>query len=259
MSKPVNKIPEKKSAFSEILELASVVVQALLIALVFQSFLYKPFNIPTASMQHNLLIGDYLLGSKFSYGYSRFSFPLDFLPIKGRIFGREPKRGEIIIFRPPPQEKINFIKRLVGLPGDRIQMRSGVLYINGTQVPREKTGTRIDTDSYGSSIEVTLWRETLPNGVSYEVQEISDNGPLDNTGEYVVPAGHYFFMGDNRDRSGDSRVLSSVGYVPFSHLVAKAQVRFFSVDGFEQGMRPWMVWRWFTDVRWSRIFDSLYK
>lgn len=256
--KPAKAGAAPKSAKSEILELVSVVVQALLIALVFRSFLFQPFNIPTASMQHNLLIGDYLLASKFSYGYSKYSFPLDIAPIKGRLFGREPTRGDIIIFRPIPHENENYIKRLIGLPGDTIQMREGILYLNGTALPRTRTGTRMDTDSHGSTIEVTLWRETMPNGVSYEVQEISDSSPLDNTGKYLVPAGHYFFMGDNRDRSGDSRVLNQVGYVPFSNLVGKAQFRFFSVD-YANGARPWMIWRWTKDVRWSRIFESVYQ
>lgn len=258
MSKSAKETQKPKTAKSEILELVSVVIQALLIAVVFRSFLYQPFNIPTASMQHNLMIGDYLLASKFSYGYGKYSFPLGIAPIKGRIFGREPTRGDIVIFRPKPHENENYIKRLIGLPGDHIQMRSGVLFLNGTVVPRERVGTRMDTDSYKSTIEVTLWRETLPNGVSYEVQEISDSGPLDNTGEYVVPAGHYFFMGDNRDRSADSRVLSEVGYVPYSNLVGKAQYRFFSVD-YAAGARPWMIWRWTKDVRWSRIFESVYQ
>lgn len=258
MSKPAKNTATPKTAKSEILELVSVVVQALLIAVVFRSFLYQPFNIPTASMQHNLLIGDYLLASKFSYGYGKYSFPLGIVPIKGRIFGRQPTPGEIVIFRPKPHENENYIKRLIGMPGDRIQMRNGVLFLNDTQVPRERVGTRMDTDSYKSSIQVTLWRETLPNGVSYEVQEISDSGPLDNTGVYVVPAGHYFFMGDNRDRSADSRVLSEVGYVPYSNLVGKAQYRFFSVD-YGAGARPWMIWRWTKDVRWSRVFESVYQ
>ncbi len=240
---------------SELRETVVVLLQALLIALVFRSFLYQPFSIPTASMQSNLLIGDYVLASKFTYGYGRYSLPLGIIPFKGRLFGSVPNRGDIAVFRPEPQTE-NYIKRVIGLPGDHIQMRQGRLYINGEMVARELVGRGTDTDSFGTTVPVLLYRETLPSGISYTIQEISDNAGLDNTTEYVVPANHLFMMGDNRDRSADSRVLSAVGYVPLGNLVGKAEVRFFSIT---DNINPWFIWRWPGNVRWDRMFQSLYE
>lgn len=246
----------KPTVKNDIWETVVVLFQALLIALVFRSLLFQPFSIPTASLQSNLLIGDYILTSKYTYGYSKYSFsPFEFLPINGRIFGRAPEQGEIAVFRPVPQN-VDYVKRVVGLPGDTIQMKNGVLNINGTAVKKERVGTKIDTDSYGTSIPVILYRETLPNGASYIVQEISDNQALDNTAEYVVPDGHFFMMGDNRDRSADSRVLRSVGYVPLENFIGKAEVRFFSI---KDNINPWQVWRWPGNVRLERMFQSVYQ
>lgn len=250
-----SKASAPKAQPSELRETIVVIIQALVIALVFRSFFYQPFSIPTASMQGSLMIGDYVLASKYSWGYGRYSFPLGIIPFKGRIFGREPNRGDIAVFRPVPQ-KDAYIKRLVGLPGDSIQMINGVLNINGVPVKREEIGTRIDKDSGGTKVPVTLYRETLPNGVSHTIQEISDNMPLDNTSEFVVPAGHYFMMGDNRDRSADSRVLSAVGYVPASNLIGKAEARFFSIT---DNIPPWQLWQWPANVRWDRMFQTVYQ
>lgn len=256
--------PAKKSAANEWWDTFVVIVEALLIAIVLRFFLYQPFSIPTASMQQTLMIGDYFVANKFVWGYGKHSFSLgrygdfallDFeLPIANRILGREPNRGDIAVFRPVPQT-MEYIKRVVGLPGDHIQMKEGRLYINGTMVEREKVGTAIDTDSNGDSREVTVYRETFPEGTTHIIQEISDNAPLDNTPEYVVPAGHYFMMGDNRDRSADSRVLSQVGYVPAVNLIAKAEVRFFSI---KDNLPPWQIWQWPANVRWDRMFQSVY-
>lgn len=256
--------PAKKSAANEWWDTFVVIVEALLIAIVLRFFLYQPFSIPTASMQQTLMIGDYFVANKFVWGYGKHSFSLgrygdfallDFeLPIANRILGREPNRGDIAVFRPVPQT-MEYIKRVVGLPGDHIQMKEGRLYINGTMVEREKVGTAVDTDSNGDSREVTVYRETFPEGTTHIIQEISDNAPLDNTPEYVVPAGHYFMMGDNRDRSADSRVLSQVGYVPAVNLIAKAEVRFFSI---KDNLPPWQIWQWPANVRWDRMFQSVY-
>lgn len=263
MSQPADKTT-KKSAASEWWETIVVVVEALLIAIVLRSFLYQPFSIPTASMQQTLMIGDYFVANKFVWGYGKHSFSLgrygdfsllDFeLPISNRIFGREPNRGDVAVFRPVPQN-IEYIKRVVGLPGDRIQMKEGRLYINGTMVQREEVGKALDTDSEGDTREVTVYRETFPEGTTHIIQEISDNASLDNTQEYVVPAGHYFMMGDNRDRSADSRVLSQVGYVPAVNLIAKAEARFFSI---KDNLPPWQIWQWPANVRWDRMFQSVY-
>ena len=262
MSQPADK-PIKKSAANEWWETIVVVVEALLIAIVLRSFLYQPFSIPTASMQQTLMIGDYFVANKFVWGYGKHSFSLgrygdfallDFeLPISNRIFGREPNRGDIAVFRPVPQN-IEYIKRVVGLPGDRIQVTDGRLYINGVMVEREEIGKATDTDSEGQTREVTVYRETFPEGTTHIIQEISDDAPLDNTPEYVVPAGHYFMMGDNRDRSADSRVLSQVGYVPAVNLIAKAEARFFSI---KDNIPPWQLWQWPANVRWDRMLQGV--
>ena len=262
MTQPADK-SIKKSAANEWWDTFVVIVQALLIAIVLRFFLYQPFSIPTGSMQQTLMIGDYFVANKFVWGYGKHSFSLgrygdfallDFeLPIANRIFGREPNRGDVAVFRPVPQD-IEYIKRVVGLPGDRIQMKAGRLYINGTMMEREAVGTTTDTDSTNDSREVTVYRETFPEGTTHIIQEISDNAPLDNTPEYVVPAGHYFMMGDNRDRSADSRVLSQVGYVPAVNLIAKAEARFFSI---KDNLPPWQIWQWPANVRWDRMFQSV--
>ncbi|WP_127752509.1 signal peptidase I [Devosia sp. 1566] len=264
MSQPAGKTV-KKAETNEWWDTIVVVVEALLIAIVLRSFLYQPFSIPTASMQQTLMIGDYFVANKFVWGYGKHSFSLgrygdftllDFeLPINSRILGRDPNRGDVAVFRPVPQN-MEYIKRIVGLPGDRIQMREGRLYINGTMVEREFIGTAMDTDSEGDTREVAVYRETFPDGNVHTIQEIGDNGPLDNTPEYVVPASHYFMMGDNRDRSADSRVLSSVGYVPAVNLIGKAEARFFSI---KDNIPPWQLWQWPANVRWDRMFQQIDK
>lgn len=246
---------KKKSGKGELRETVVVVVQALLIALVFRTFAFEPFSIPTASMQSNLLIGDYILASKYTYGYSRYSLPYSEVPWRGRILGNAPERGDMAVFRPVPQSD-NYVKRVIGLPGDQIQMIEGRLHINGEQLAREEVGTREDRDSSGTNIPVTVYRETLPNGMSYEIQEVSDTTQFDNTAVYTVPPGHYFMMGDNRDRSLDSRALSSVGYVPFENFVGKAEWRFFSIN---DNIPPWQIWQWPGNVRWDRMFKSVYQ
>ncbi len=243
-----------KAKHSELRETITVIIEALVIALIFRSFLYQPFSIPTASLQPTLMIGDYVIANKFTWGFGRYSLPLGIIPFEGRVFGREPNRGDIAVFRPVPQRD-NYIKRIIGLPGDRIQMKGGRLFINDIQVEREFIERGTDTDSYGTTIPVMKYRETLPNGLSYTVNEISDDGPLDNTIEYVVPAGHYFMMGDNRDRSQDSRVLSAVGYVPAGNLIGKGEARFFSI---KNNLPPWQIWNWPQNLRLDRMFQSIY-
>ncbi|MEQ9517904.1 MAG: signal peptidase I [Parvibaculum sp.] len=227
---------------------------ALLIALVIRTFFFQPFNIPSGSMIPTLLIGDYLFVSKYSYGYSRHSFPFSAGLFDGRILRSEPERGDIAVFKTPADNRTDFIKRVIGLPGDEIQMRDSVLYINGVAVPRVRIENFIERDAFDGVREVPQYQETLPNGVAYTTLDRVPNALSDNTGVYRVPAGHYFMMGDNRDNSSDSRVPSAVGYVPLENFVGKAQVIFFSTDG---SARIWAFWNWFGATRWERLFDGL--
>ncbi len=255
-----------KSKSSEWRDTIVVVVEALLIALVFRTFLYQPFSIPTGSMQSTLMIGDYFVASKFTWGYGKYSFPLP-VPFNGRILGREPNRGDVAVFHNEITGE-DYIKRVIGLPGDTVQVREGRLWIklagaaDFIQVEREEIGRGLDTNSRNGGIPVTIYRETLPASdpnaepVVHIIQEVSDQAPLDNTREYVVPAGHYFMMGDNRDNSQDSRVLQAVGYVPAGNLIGKAEARFFSIT---DDIPPWQIWQWPANVRWDRMFTSVYS
>ncbi len=244
--------PEKHQDTS-LWEIIKVLLQALLIAFVLRTFLFQPFNIPSGSMKDTLLVGDYVFVAKYPYGYSRYSFPLGLPPFSGRVFGSEPTRGDVIVFKLPKDNSTDYIKRLIGLPGDRIQVTEGVLSINGTPVPRERISDFVDDEDPDNPVRIPRYRETLPNGVSYEVLDQTPFGALDNTQEYVVPPGHFFFMGDNRDNSLDSRVQSAVGYVPFENLVGRAEIIFFSING----EPAWKIWTWPWAVRWSRIFTTL--
>jgi len=229
------------------------VVYAILIALFIRTVAYEPFNIPSGSMIPTLLVGDYLFVSKFSYGYSHHALPLSPKVFSGRLFDSPPKRGDVIVFKLPRDNSTDYIKRLIGLPGDRIQVREGRLYINGKIVPRQKI-ERYISERKKSSLQFI---ETLPNGRKHRILEVyGDSSNLDNTKEYTVPPGHYFMMGDNRDNSADSRVdrsvsASWVGFVPAENLVGRADVLFFSTDG-TAGW--WRFWRWIPAMRGSRIF-----
>ncbi len=235
-------------------EIIRVIVHALILALVVRTFLYQPFNIPSGSMKSTLLIGDYLFVSKFSYGYSRYSLPFGPSVFSGRIWESKPERGDVAVFKLPTDPDIDYIKRVIGLPGDRIQMKNGVLHINDAPVKKERVDDFIEEDDRGNVRRVNRYRETLPNGVTYTSLDLYQSGPGDTTREYVVPAGHYFMMGDNRDNSTDSRVLSHVGYVPFENFVGRAEILFFSM---KESTRFWEVWNWPTGIRWLRIFSTV--
>ena len=245
-----NKKAEKEGSLYETVK---VIIQAGLIALVIRTFLFQPFNIPSASMVETLLVGDYLFVSKFSYGYSRYSF-FGILPVSGRFLASKPERGDVAVFKLPRDNSTDYIKRVIGLPGDQIKVTDGVVYINDVPVQREQISDYVDIGPNGREFRARRFRETLPNGVSYDVLDSEDNGMFDNTGVYTVPPDHYFMMGDNRDNSTDSRAQNFVGYVPFENFVGRAEIIFFSI---REGTPIWQIWKWPTAVRWDRIFDTL--
>ncbi len=232
-------------------ETISVIVQALLLALVIRTLLFQPFSIPSGSMRPTLLEGDYLFVSKFSYGYSRYSLPFGPDIFSGRLWSAEPERGDVAVFKLPSNPRLDYIKRVIGLPGDTVQMREGVLFINGEAVTREEAGTIQDVDITEVTEPVQVYRETLPNGVSYLTLDLSEGTVGDDTREFVVPQGHYFMMGDNRDNSADSRF--QVGFVPVENFVGRANIVFFSIAG---GASPLEIWRWPSELRFGRFFSS---
>jgi signal peptidase I len=241
-------------------ETIKIVVQTIVIVMVIRVFFYQPFSIPSGSMIPTLLVGDYLFVSKFTYGYSRYSFPWGLIPFKGRVFGAEPKRGDVVVFKLPRDNSTDFIKRVIGLPGDEIEVRKGILYINGQAAPEVRAGEYFDPESGGRTIP--RYEETLPNGVKHYVLHTERESRYDNVGPYNVPPRHYFMMGDNRDNSIDSREQSpnyGVGYVPFDNLVGRAEIVFFSmaVDD-PNAFRLTSPWTWPFDIRWRRVFNLVH-
>lgn len=219
---------------------------AILIALVFRSLAYEPFHIPSGSMLSTLYKGDYVFVSKFSYGYSRFSFPFGFKFFDGRLLASAPKRGDVVVFRLPTNTHIDYIKRIIGMPGDTVQMKHSRLYINGELVEQTRRGEVLVPSITGEEKLVPLFEETLPGGVTHITLDQTPDGNLDNTPEFVVPEGHYFMMGDNRDDSADSRYVApdgtvTVGFVPFENFIGRADVIAFSLTG--------RGGRWFKAIR----------
>jgi len=211
------------------------IVGLLLIPLVIRTFLFQPFNIPSGAMAPTLLVGDYIFANKFAYGYGQFSLPFGSWGFSGRLFARDPQRGDVVVFALPKQPSVTYVKRVIGLGGDHVQMKDGQLVLNGTPVQRERL-TDVLGEFCGSLPGATKrWRETLPNGVSYETLDCVDNGFYDNTPEYVVPAGYAFVMGDNRDNSTDSRVLSAMGYIPLDNIYGRVSMIFYSREAGQHG------------------------
>ena len=235
-------------------ETVRTVFYAVLIAVVVRPFAYEPFNIPSGSMYPTLMVGDYLFVSKSSYGYSKYSFPYGLDLFSGRVFSDSPERGDVAVFKLPRDNSTDYIKRIVGLPRDRIQVKDGVLYINGEMVKRVRIEDYEYRNRHGDQVKYAQYEETLPGGRTYRVLDAtpfrSQPGSLDNTPVYVVPDGHYFGMGDNRDNSQDSRVLRSVGYIPEENLVGRAEILFFSTKG---TARIWEVWGWPFTIRYGRL------
>lgn len=198
----------------------------------FRFFLYQPFNIPSGSMRPTLVVGDYVLAAKYAYGYGRYSFPFASSLISGRVLAAEPVYGDVVVFRTPKDTSVDYVKRVVGLPGDRIQMRQGQLFLNDRAVTRAALASVPGGSACGvdDDARVKRWRETLPNGASYVTYDCVDNGFLDNTNVYTVPPGHFFALGDNRDNSTDSRMMSAMGFIPMDNLVGKVTRIYWSLD-----------------------------
>lgn len=235
-------------------ETVKSLIWAAAIALMIRCFAYEPFSIPSSSMVPTLEVGDYLFVSKFSYGYSSLSSFFGFPVVDRRTSNRRPERGDVAVFKLPSNTKIDYIKRVIGLPGDRIQVAAGRLYINGQLVQRNVVEAVEIRKSGPARKAAILYTETLPGGRQHLIVEEGDAGPLDNTQEFIVPDRHYFMMGDNRDNSQDSRVKNLVGFVPEENLVGRADVIFFSLA---EGTSFIEFWRWATDVRFDRIFDVI--
>ncbi len=247
---------EKSGVLHETWEIVKTIAIALLVALVLRVFLFQPFTIPSASMEPTLLEGDYIIVSKYTYGYSRHSAPFSPPLFEGRVMDRAPTRGDIVVFKLPRDGRTDYIKRLVGMPGDRIQVREGVLFINGRAVPRNAAGTGLIQSPFGFERPVERFQETLPNGREYMTFDLGPDGEVDNTGVFTVPAGHYFMMGDSRDNSVDSRYPPDfgVGFVPAENLVGKAEMIVFSWNPEAALFKPWT---WFTEIRPDRFFNKL--
>ena len=248
------RITERGTVGAGLWENVKTIVYALLIAAGVRTFLFEPFNIPSGSMIPTLLVGDYVFTAKYSYGYSHFSFPFAPDIFSGRFLFHMPRRGDVAVFRETKDTSIDYIKRIVGLPGDRIQMREGQLYLNGALVPRDDLGDYVAIDEHDTHIDGRRYREYLPSRsgpVAHQILKLNSDDPVNNTTEYVVPPGDFFAMGDNRDDSADSRFMDDLGYVPLENLVGKAELIFFSYDA---RYPVWQFWEWPVEIRWNRLF-----
>ena len=238
----------------KIIENIKTIIYALIIALIIRSFLFQPFYIPSSSMEPNLLVGDRLFVSKYSYGYSRHSLPFSPNFTKKRFFTNEPQRGDVIVFKTPADDRTDYIKRLIGLPGDTFQIIDGHFYLNSEKIKRNKINSVMNINCGNETVNVEFFEETLMNGTKY-LAAYKKEGTLMNTDKFVVPDKHYFFMGDNRDCSKDSRFLSSVGYVSVNNLVGKARLIFFSND--KKIGSFFKFWKWKSSIRIERFFKII--
>ena len=239
---------------SKIIDNLKTLLIALFIAVIIRSLLFQPFYIPSSSMEPTLLVGDRIFVSKYTYGYSKHSFPFSPPILNKRIFSSEPKYGDLIVFKTPSDNRTDFIKRLVGLPGDKIQIKNGDLLINQEKVEKEEMLNDFEIKCGGENIDVKLFIEILPNNIKHTVV-YNKIGSMVNSDLYIVPEDHYFLLGDNRDCSRDSRFLSSVGYVHKDNLVGKARLIFFSNDTNNGSVLK--IWNWNNSFRFKRLFKKL--
>ena len=239
----------KKNSFFG--NLKSILI-AIFIALLIRSFIFEPFNIPSGSMKPNLLVGDFIFVSKYSYGFSKHSLPFSIPLIPGKIFSNTPERGDVVVFKTPENNRTDYIKRVIGLPGDKIEIKNGIIFINGSEILRKKLNDFIDTDNKTSNKRVRMYNEYFFNK-EINILDITDNGIADNTQLFNVPENHFFVMGDNRDNSQDSRFISTVGFIPYENLVGKAQFIFFSLEN----ARFLQIWKWPNSIRYERIFQKI--
>jgi len=244
----------KNKFLYSILDNIKTIIYALLIAIVIRSLFFQPFYIPSSSMEPNLLIGDRIFVSKYSYGYSKHSFPFSPSAYKKRIFFKEPKHGDLVVFKTPQDNRTDYIKRLIGIPGDTIQFINGDLILNDKAIKRKKINSDYNIRCGSNNLKVNTYKETLPNGVSY-VAVYNKYQTMQNTDKYTVPKKHYFFLGDNRDCSKDSRFLNSVGYVEQLNLVGKAKIIFFSNDTIKGSILKF--WNWNNSLRLERFFKKI--
>jgi signal peptidase I len=277
--KPLRGKPSSQADANGLVDLVKTVLFALVVAVIPRVVLCQPYTIPSASMEPTLLVGDYIIVSKFPYGWSRHSIPFSPPLARGRLFGRQPQRGDIVVFKEPSNGRTDIIKRLVGLPGDTMQVAAGVLRINGQPIKRLALPSALDTEALDRPIQVAQFKETLPNGRTYVTDSYGPAAPAANTGVYTVPAGCYFMMGDNRDDSLDSRfdpgviakgqsrcpwnpaldrfmpaqAEAGMGFVPFDDLVGRAEIVLVSWKPGASLLKPW-TW---GDIRWNRSFHVL--
>ena len=244
----------KKNLLNLIIENIKTIFYALIIAVIIRSLFFQPLYIPSSSMEPTLLIGDRIFVSKYAYGYSKHSFPFSPQLFKKRLFKKKPKYGDLVVFKTPADNRTDYIKRLIGLPGDTVQFIDGKLFLNNSKIQRKKTNIEYKIRCGSLLLNVDSYEETLPNGKKYIVV-FKKQGSYMNSDKFKVPVDHYFFLGDNRDCSRDSRYLSSVGYVSNENLVGNAKIIFFSNDTISGSILKF--WNWDQSLRIERFFNLL--